>query len=242
MYFVLDLVCAGIIIGALIRYWSHALSHVLLKCLCVLISVVVAGYASIPLAETVSERWTAPYAEKVAANDLADMLSMPHGENGRETIASLKGLDKLVKEKPAPYTEWLSTYRVTPEEAEKAYAESAEALLITVTSGCVYGITRGATYALLTIVTMLLCSFIIRKLEWNMVEPVRRRGVSFTRVLIPVCGAVYGTLIVMQLTLCLEWVIPAVSGSSVIFTEEMLTKGTLYPFFKQINLFVQLFF
>ena len=242
MYFILDLICAAIILGVMVRYWSHAVSHVLLKCLCVALSMSIAAVASAPLADYVSEAWTTPYVENRAANGLAELLAADSGTNGRETVAALSCIGDLIEEEPEPYLQWLHTYAALPEEAASAYGKDGDAvaLLQAVTGEYSRDLTRGAVYLVLTVILFLLCSFIASKLEWNMTEPRRYRGI--VRAIPPLCGALCGVLIVMQLTLCLEWIVPPLSGDSMLLSTDMLQKGTVYPALKWLNPFIWLYF
>lgn len=240
MYFVLDLICVMILAASVVRFWQHAVSHVLFKCLCAAIALTVAATAGAPLAQMLSERWTVPYTEKKAAADLGEILNGTREEQ-TEQIA-FDGLPDLMRRKPTPYLEWLGRYGATPEQAQETYAaeRSAQAMVRAVVYDYAFRLTRGAVYVLLWLAVFLLCGWAVRRVEWNMTEAPPRRGLR--RLWAPLSGLLYGVLMVMSLSLFLEWVIPAVSGDSAIWSADMLTKGTIYPILRQINPFIRLYF
>ena len=84
MYFVLDIICVLIIVGMVIRFWSSALSSVILRGLCVLLGIVIAVFVTAPLAQMGNAVLVQPVVERSAANELADMVSGTHRATGRD--------------------------------------------------------------------------------------------------------------------------------------------------------------
>ena len=237
MYFVLDIICVLIIVGMVIRFWSSALSSVLLRGLCVLLGILIAVFATAPLAEVANSVLVQPVVERSAANDLADMVSGAHRATGRETAEKLD-LNQLIKVQPSAFVEWVERYHAKPATAVAAYNKqhSGEALLTAVTGGYCMAISKSAAFAVLWVVSVLILLIIARRIELNMAPPTHRT--MGTKIGSPLLGALTGVLIVMGLTVMLEWLVPYLSGQTLLFTSDMLTAGTVYPILKVVNPFL----
>lgn len=237
MYFVLDIICVLIIVGMVIRFWSAALSSVLLRGLCVLLGILIAVFATAPLAEVGNTLLVQPTVERAAANELADMVSGTHRASGRETAEKLE-LTQLIKDQPPAFVKWVERYNVDPATAVAAYNQkhSGEALLTAVTGGYCMALSRSGSFAVLWVVSVLILFFIARRIELNMAPPTRRT--TGARIGSPLLGAVIGILIVMGVTVILEWLVPYLSGRSLMFTADMLTAGAVYPVLRFINPFL----
>ena len=237
MYFVLDIICVLIIVGMVIRFWSSALSSVLLRGLCVLLGIVIAVFVTAPLAEVGNAVLVQPVVERSAANDLADMVSGTHRASGRETAEKLD-LNQLIKDQPPAFIEWVERYHAKPADAVAAYNKqhSGEALLVAVTGGYCKAISKSGTFALLWVVFVLILLLVARRIEMNMAPPTHRS--LGNKIASPLIGAVIGILIVMGVTVMLEWLVPYLSGHVLLFASDMLTAGTVYPILKFINPFL----
>lgn len=237
MYFVLDIICVLIIVGMMIRFWSSALSSVLLRGLCVLLGILIAVFATAPLAEVTGAVLVQPVVERSAANDLADMVSGAHRATGRETAERLD-LTQLIKDQPPAFIEWVERYHADPATAVAAYnrQHSGEALLLAVTGGYCTALSKSGSFAVLWVVSVLLLLLIARRIELNMAPPTRRT--MGTKIGSPLLGALTGVLIVMGLTVMLEWLVPFVRGQMLLFASDMLTAGTVYPILKAVNPFL----
>ena len=237
MYFVLDIICVLIIIGMVIRFWSSALSSVLLRGLCVLLGLVIAVFATAPLADVADTVLVRPTVERSAANDLADMVSGAHRSSGRETAEKLE-LTQLIKDQPPAFVEWVERYHADPATAVAAYNKqhSGEALLVAVTGGYCVALSKSGTFAVLWVVTVLILLLIARRIELNMAPPTRRT--TGAKIGAPLLGALTGIFVVMGLAVILEWLVPYLSGHAILFADNMLTAGTVYPILKFVNPFV----
>ena len=180
-----------------------------------------------------------PSGEQTAANELADMVSGEHLSTGRETASHLN-LTRLMQDQPPAFTEWVERYHADLSEATQAYnnRHNGSDLLIEVTEGYSLALSRSGCFAVLWVACVLLLLLIARRIELNMAPPsVRTTG---AKIGAPLLGALTGVLIVMGLTVLLEWMVPYMSGRSLLFPTNMLTAGTAYPILKYINPFLGL--
>ncbi|MBR3290106.1 MAG: hypothetical protein IKI63_04940 [Clostridia bacterium] len=237
MYFVLDIICVLIIVGMVIRFWSSALSSVILRGLCVLLGIVIAVFVTAPLAQMGNAVLVQPVVERSAANELADMVSGTHRATGRETAQRLD-LTRLIQDQPPAFVEWVERYHADPATAVAAYNKqhSGEALLTAVTGDYCMALSKSGSFAVLWVISVLLLLWIARRIELNMAPPARRT--TGAKIGAPLLGAVVGILIVMGLTVFLEWLVPYLSGRTMMFPANMLTAGTVYPILKFINPFL----
>lgn len=237
MYFVLDIVCVLIVIGMVIRFGSSALSSVILRGLCVLLGIVIAVFATAPLAQVGNAVLVQPVVERSAANELADMVSGTHRATGRETAEKLD-LAKLLQDQPPAFVEWVQRYHADVPTAVAAYnrQHSGEALLTAVTGGYCLALSKSGSFAALWVVSVLILLLIARRIELNMAPPTYRT--MGARIGAPLLGAAVGVLIVMGLTVILEWLVPYLGGHTILFPADMLTAGTVYPILKYVNPFL----
>lgn len=240
MYFILDLVCVAMIAIAVIHYWSHPVSHVLLKCVCAAVALSVAAVAGAPLTDLMCERFTDAYVQEEATLELGEILTGIREEHAEDV--RFDGVQELLQNETESFQAWLARYGATVETAHTGYSQGLDGtnMVRAVTKEYSFRITRATVYVALWIVTFLLSLLIIKRIEWNLTEAPPRRGIR--RLGPPLCGALYGLLLVMGLSLFLEWIIPAVSGDSMIWSNEMLTRGTVYPLLRQIHPFIYLYF
>ena len=164
-------------------------------------------------------------------------MSGAHRASGRETAEQLE-LTRLVQDQPPAFIEWVERYYAEPATVVAAYKQqhSGADLLTAVTGGYCLALAKSGTFAVLWVISVLLLLLVARRIELNMAPPARRT--TGTKIGSPALGAVTGILIVMGLTVILEWIVPYLSGRELLLSTHMLTAGTIYPILKAINPFL----
>ena len=234
MYFVLDVVCVLIMAVCVARFMKASIPAALIKTACVLLSAAVAVVASIPCAVLVEKVAVAPMMERSAANALADMVSAPHLDSGRETAKQLN-LDELVTDCPPAFEKWVERYHGdVPTVCYRYRSTDAENMLVTLLSPQTQKVSRALSYLVLWILIFLLLRYFVWRLELNSAPPQRKRG-DRKNLIPPLIGLLYGVSVVWGIAVLLQWMIPPLDGIVPLASVDMLTKGAVYPIMRLID-------
>lgn len=239
MSFLLDLLCAGIVILFLVVFIKRPLSSSAASCICLAAALCAAFFAAIPLSGLAADRLMAPLVEKQAGNRLADLFSAPHLDSGSETVAGLD-FTWMLSERPKPFTDLVASYGADVEEVAAAYTgeEPAVSLLKTITGGYCRALSRAAVFLLLFLLLFFLFRFIARRVENNL--PPSPRATMGRRAANVALALVSSVLVIFTLGVVLEIAVPYLEHGSVVFSVSALRGSFVYEYLNRINPFLLL--
>jgi uncharacterized membrane protein required for colicin V production len=225
-----------ILVLVLVVVWSarQTISSALFSLLAGIAAVAVAFFASAPLSVFPAEQWIAPAVERRVANDLADMVSAPHLDTGRQTVASLP-LDEMLREQPAPYLELLERWGAQPDAVRRAYQQqhSPVAALTAVTDGFCRATARAGTFFALALVLFVLLRLLLRRVEMNLPPPARYAPIQ--RAIPALIGVARGLLVLFALVTVLEWVLPYCGDRLPALDSSSLSTADVYNLLRRFN-------
>ncbi len=232
MGFVLDGILLLLIVVPAILRRRQPVSASLLTLLAVIGAVTGAYFLSVPAARPLAEYAVAPAVERAAANELADMVSIPHGENGRETAARLPA-DRLLQDMRDPLSGMADRYGTSLDTLERAGADSV-ALLLALTGDYSRTIARSLAFAVLVLLLFLLLRLLFRRVEMNLPPPKKAHGAA--RVLPVLAGALSGLVLATAFGLLLEWLAPY-AGQAPVLSRSVLDGADLHQLLQRIHPF-----
>ena len=223
MSFFLDVILILILAGVAAIYFRRSIFAAATGAAALALAAVGASLLVGVLAPPVAENLIAPPAERSVANELADMFSAPHLDNGRDTVADLP-LGHLVGERPEAYLHLLEEYSVSPEAVEAAWRSDPRpvTLLTAVTREYAAAFARSLVLLILTAVFTLILRLIAHRLEENL--PPQRAYKGFKRVLPGLIGLVAGVFLLWTLVPVIGWLTSAAGGKTLILSPSM-TRG-----------------
>ena len=239
MSFLLDLLCAGIVILFLLVFIKRPLSSSVASCVSLAAALCAAFFAAAPLSELASAYLVSPLVEQKAGNDLADLFSAPHLGSGSETVA---GLDFawMLEERPKPFTELVEEYGADVEAVAAAYTgdEPSVSLLKAITGGYCSALSRTGVFALLLLLFFLLFRFIAKRVENNLPPPPKMN--MSRRIGNVLLGLASSVLMIFALGIALETAVPYLEHGSVVFSVASLRDSYIYEYLNRINPFLLL--
>ncbi len=239
MSFLLDLLCAALMILLIVVVGRRPVSSALLTMASLLAALPAAFFLSLAVSLPAADVLVAPLVEKRAANDLADLFSAPYLKTGRETVAGLD-FTQLLESRPEAFVNRVEKYGADIEEAAAAYREGGSAALLeAVTRGYCRALSRAAVFLAAYLLLAFLFRFICRRIENNLPPPPKQR--LSRRVGSFAAAAVCAVTAVMALGVVLEAAIPYLEHGSVIFSTDALRGSVIYEYLNRINPFVQLY-
>lgn len=227
MSFVLDI---SLVLVVLIVVWIGAKRSIfasLSDAVAAIVAVAASLFIAANLAPVVSEYAVTPVVERHAANELADMFSLPHLGNGRDTVAQFM-VHELVYEQPEAYVQLLDFYDVSAAEVLDAYRANpgSDAVLTALTADCIQNLSLAIAFAASVAVLYIILTLIARRIEDNFPPQRRYHGIrKAAPALISVVSGVVWCWALAQ-TLCL--VLTAISGMQMFFTPDVLSKTDVY--------------
>lgn len=238
MYFILDIACALVIIGILLKNLGTSFWAPLLRMIAVLVSAAIALTASAFLAPVLSNAFVQPAAEKQAALDLTDLISGKHMATAKQIVDNMdkEKLDILVKEQTPAFKIWVKSYNGSVEKATALYQKDKDAFAMVklVSDPVALNISKALTYLVLFIVIFIVAMIFVRKIEGNMVASQRKKK-SIRSIWSPILGAVCGIVVVMAFSIEMEWLVQAFCGATALLSKGVVTNGFIYPVIKLIN-------
>ena len=240
MSFLLDLLCAGLLLVVFFVFFRRSASGSLLTLGAVALALTAAFFLSGVLQDTVSSRLLSPMVEQWAGNDLADLFSAPHADSGMETVRELD-LERMMQERPEPFVELVEQFGADMEAVAAVYEQekTPEAVLAAITEGYSRALSKGLTFLLLFIVAAVLFHLIARAVENNLPPPPRRPGLA-RRLVSALCGLAAGVVVIFALGVLLETVVPYLEQGSVMLSTQMLRESYIYEYLNRMNPFVLL--
>lgn len=232
MGFVLDGILLLLIVASAILRRRQPVSASLLTLLAVIGAVTGAYFLSVPAAHPLAEYAVAPAVERTAANELADMVSVPHGETGRETAARLP-VDRLLRDMRDPLSGMADRYGTSLDTLERADVDGT-ALLLALTADYSRAIARSLAFAVLVLLLFLLLRLLFRLVEMNLPPPKKVHGAA--RALPVLAGAFSGLAMAMAFGLLLEWLAPY-AGQAPVLSRAVLDGADLHRLLQRINPF-----
>lgn len=234
MGFVVDGLLLLLIAGTAIFSRRQSVSTALLTLLAVVCAVTGAYFLSPLAAQPLSDYVMTPAIEKTAANELADMVSVPHGENGRETVSRLP-FDRLMREMKEPLSSMADRYGASLSKVEVAYTQGGGlSALLALTADYSWTASRSVSFPALCLLLFILLRLLFRRIEMNLPPPGKIHG--FRRALPVLVGAVSGALAAMALGLAFEWMAPY-SGQVPVLPRATLDSADLHRLLQRLNPF-----
>lgn len=234
MSFLLDVICVLPILLAVIFFWKRPWAEALLVSAALLLSLAVATAACRPLSEQLVQPAIRPAVERNAANELADLFSAPHGQDGCQTVQPLP-LDQLVEECPVAYQDILKRYTAQQETVAAAFrAQPTGAVLLqSITQPWIRLLSDGACFALLWLMSFLVFWVIARRICRNLppASPVRGAWHLCSGLI----GLVYGALIVCGLHALLCWGVPLLSSRTILISEQAMQYSPVFTAVGYVN-------
>lgn len=239
MSFLLDLLCAALMVLVVLALVKRPVSAALLTTLCFAAALTAGFFLSKPLSKYAADYVMAPIVEKQVGNDLADMFSAPHQDTGKETVKDLS-FDWMLENRPTPFVNLVDKYGADMEAVAAAYyrQNAAVDLLTAVTAGYCEALSHGLVFLVLFLLCFALFRFITKRIENNLPPPHKMHTPQ--RLISLLLGCVCAVMVIFAVGILLETVVPYLEYDSVIFSVESLRSSFIYKYLNLINPFVQL--
>lgn len=234
MGFVVDGLLLLLIAGTAVFSRRQSVSTALLTLLAAVCAVTGAYFLSPLAAQPLSDYVMAPAMEKTAANELADMVSVSHGENGRETVGRLP-FDRLMRDMKEPLSSMAGRYGASLSKLEAAYTQGGGlSVLLALTADYSLTASRSVSFLVLCLLLFVLLRLLFRRIEMNLPPPRKVHG--FRRALPILAGAVSGALAAMALGMSFEWMAPY-AGQMPVLSRATLDGTDLHRLLQRLNPF-----
>ena len=234
MSFVLDIVCILPILLSVVFFWKRPWAEALLSVGSLILSLAVATLACAPLSEQLIQPAVTPAVESSAANELADLFSAPHGNDGHQTVADLP-LAQLIEESPVAYQDILNRYTADEQAVAAAYraTPSGSVLLQSITKPWIKLFSDGAAFSALWLLSFILFWLIARRICHNLppMSPVRGAGHLCSAAI----GFLYGAVVVFGLHVWLCWAMPLIGSRTVLISAQAMQYSPVFSAVGRIN-------
>ncbi|MCI8553378.1 MAG: hypothetical protein HFJ80_00330 [Clostridiales bacterium] len=235
MSLVLDILALVLVAGVALSRLNRSVLSSALTLLSVLLALAGSFFLSQPSGELLADHLVTPAAEKMAANELADMVSAPHKSSGRETAAELP-LEDMTWEWSVSFERLCGQYGVSRAEVEAAAPEGPLAVLAAITAGFSGAFSRSVSMAVLFIVLLVLVRLLLHRIvEQNLPPPAH--PTAFKRLASAFLGALTGLTVLLAFLTALALFLPRSPAESLLFSPSLIERTDLCRFVQVINPF-----